>query len=216
MPNDSSNAILLVSCADQPGIVAIISQFLFENSGNIIDVDQHVDQEESAFFMRIEWQVDGFGIPRDEIESRFQPLADQFGMNWSLYFTDVVPRVALFATKDNHCLYDLLSRYESGELRMHIPLIISNREDLKPAADRFGIDFHHLPITKETKQEQELREIALLQEHNVDLSVLARYHRGKRVVEIDRANKTVIAADGTKAPYDRLLIATGSNPIIIP
>ncbi|NRB74369.1 MAG: formyltetrahydrofolate deformylase [Verrucomicrobiales bacterium] len=172
---DSPTAILLVSCPDQPGIVAAVSAFLYENQGNIVDVDQHVDSEYGVFLMRVEWETNGFAVARDEIGSAITPLAEKFSMDWSLYFSDIVPRVALFVTRDNHCLYDLLSRHESGELRMDIPLIVSNREDLRPAADRFGIPFHHFPITKETKAEQEEREIALLREHQIDLVVLARY-----------------------------------------
>ena len=172
---DSPTAILLVSCPDQPGIVAAVSAFLYENQGNIVDVDQHVDSEYGVFLMRVEWETNGFAVARGEIGSAIAPLADKFSMDWSLYFADIVPRAALFVTRDNHCLYDLLSRHESGELRMEIPLIVSNREDLRPAAERFGIPFHHIPITKETKAEQEEKEIALLHEHQIDLVVLARY-----------------------------------------
>lgn len=172
---DSPTAILLVSCPDQPGIVAAVSAFLYENQGNIVDVDQHVDSEYGVFLMRVEWETNGFAVARDEIGSAIAPLAERFSMDWSLYFSDIVPRAALFVTRDNHCLYDLLSRHESGELRMEIPLIVSNREDLRPAAERFGIPFHHIPITKETKAEQEEKEIALLHEHQIDLVVLARY-----------------------------------------
>ncbi len=172
---DSPTAILLVSCPDQPGIVAAVSAFLYENQGNIVDVDQHVDSEYGVFLMRVEWETNGFAVARDEIGSAIAPLAEKFSMDWSLYFSDIVPRAALFVTRDNHCLYDLLSRHESGELRMEIPLIVSNREDLRPAAERFGIPFHHIPITKETKAEQEENEIALLHGHQIDLVVLARY-----------------------------------------
>ncbi len=172
---DSPTAILLVSCPDQPGIVAAVSAFLYENQGNIVDVDQHVDSEYGVFLMRVEWETNGFAVARDEIGSAIAPLAEKFSMDWSLYFSDIVSRAALFVTRDNHCLYDLLSRHESGELRMEIPLIVSNREDLRPAAERFGIPFHHIPITKETKAEQEEKEIALLHEHQIDLVVLARY-----------------------------------------
>ena len=172
---DSPTAILLVSCPDQPGIVAAVSAFLYENQGNIVDVDQHVDSEYGVFLMRVEWETNGFAVARDEIGSAIAPLAEKFSTDWSLYFSDIVPRAALFVTRDNHCLYDLLSRHESGELRMEIPLIVSNREDLRPAAERFGIPFHHIPITKETKAEQEEKEIALLHEHQIDLVVLARY-----------------------------------------
>ena len=174
-PKDSPTAILLVSCSDQPGIVAAVSAFLYENQGNIVDVDQHVDSEYGVFLMRVEWETNGFAVARDEIGSAIARLAEKFSMDWSLYFSDIVPRAALFVTRDNHCLYDLLSRHESGELRMEIPLIVSNREDLRPAAERFGIPFHHIPITKETKAEQEENEIALLHGHQIDLVVLARY-----------------------------------------
>jgi len=172
---DSSTAILLVSCPDQAGIVASVSDFLFQNKGNIVDVDQHVDQEGGVFFMRVEWEIEGFSVAPDQIEEAIAPLAEKFSMTWSLYFTEVVPRVALFITRDNHCVYDLLSRHESGELRMEVPLIVSNREDLQPVADRFSIPFHFLPITKETKAEQEKKEIQLLRDHEIDVVVLARY-----------------------------------------
>lgn len=172
---DSPSAILSISCPDQPGIVASVSDFLFQNSGNIVDVDQHVDKDAGIFFMRVEWETSGFAVPREEIATAIAPLVEKFSMSWSLYFSDVKVRVALFVTKDNHCFYDLLSRHESGELPMDIPLIVSNREDLKPVAERFGIPFYHFPITKDTKASQEAAEIALLREHNIDLVILARY-----------------------------------------
>jgi formyltetrahydrofolate deformylase len=172
---NSPTAILCVSCPDRAGIVAAVSTFLYENQGNIVDVDQHVDAEEGAFFMRVEWELEGFAIPRESLAASLAPLADRFGMEWELHFSDVVPRVALFVTKENHCLYDLLSRHESGELRMDLPLIVSNREDLRGVAERFGIPFRHFPITSDTKAAQEREEIALLRAEGVDLVVLARY-----------------------------------------
>jgi len=175
LPQDSPTAILLISCPDQPGIVAAVSTFLFENHGNIVDINQHVDQEAGVFFMRVEWEIEGFALKREELLASVQPLMDRFSMEWELHFSDVVPRAALFVTKDNHCFYDLLSRHESGELGMEIPLILSNREDLRAVADRFAIPFYHFPISKETKQSQEEAEIALLREHRVDLVILARY-----------------------------------------
>lgn len=173
--SQSPTAILLMSCPDQAGIVAAVSRFIFENSGNIVHLEQHVDDEADAFFMRLEWEIEGFRIERDGIAEAFGPLAGRFGMNWSLSFSDVRPRVALFVTRDNHCLYDLLSRHESGELAMDVPLIVSNRTDLEPVAERFGIPFHHFPITRENKAEQEAAEIELLREHRVNAIVLARY-----------------------------------------
>lgn len=172
---DSATAILLISCPDQAGIVAALSGFLYENRGNIVDINQHVDQEEGVFFMRVEWEIEGFALKREELAAALQPLVERFSMTWELHFSDVVPRVALFVTHDNHCFYDLLSRHESGELGMEIPLIVSNREDLKGVAERFGIPFHHFPITQATKAAQEEAEIAMLRAHHIDLVVLARY-----------------------------------------
>lgn len=172
---DTDTAILLVSCRDQPGIVAALSDFLFKNEGNIVDIDQHVDIENGTFFMRVEWEIDGFAVPREEISGALSPLVEKYDLHWSLYFSDITPRVALFVTRDNHCVYDLLSRQESGELRMEIPLMISNREDLEGIADRFRIPFYHIPITKENKVEQEERQIELLRENRIDLIILARY-----------------------------------------
>lgn len=166
---------MLISCPDQPGIVAAVSTFLFENQGNIVDIDQHVDQEDGVFFMRVEWEIESFALKREELITALRPLMDRFSMDWELHFSDVVPRAALFVTRDNHCFYDLLSRHESGELGMEIPLILSNREDLRAVAERFGIPFHHFPISKETKQSQEEAQIALLREHRIDLVILARY-----------------------------------------
>lgn len=174
-PTDSPTAILLISCPDRAGIVATLSTFLYENRGNIVDINQHVDLEEGAFFMRVEWELEGFAIAREGIAAALTPIVERFAMRWELHFSDIVPRAALFVTKDNHCFYDLLSRHESGELAMEIPLIVSNREDLKPVAERFGIPFRYFPITAATKEAQERAEIAMLQEEQVDLVILARY-----------------------------------------
>ncbi len=166
---------MLSSCPDRAGIIAAVSTFLFEHRGNIVDVDQHVDQEEGVFFMRVEWEIVGFALRREDLFSALEPLMKRFSMKWSLHFSDIVPRAALFVTKENHCFYDLLSRHESGEIAMDIPLIVSNREDLRAVADRFDIPFHYFPISPETKASQEKAEIALLREHRVELLVLARY-----------------------------------------
>jgi formyltetrahydrofolate deformylase len=165
----------LISCPDRAGIVATLSTFLYDNRGNIVHIDQHVDLEEGAFFMRVEWELEGFAIAREGIAAALTPIVERFAMRWELHFSDIVPRAALFVTKDNHCFYDLLSRHESGELAMEIPLIVSNREDLKPVAERFGIPFRYFPITKDSKESQERAEIAMLREEQVDLVILARY-----------------------------------------
>jgi len=125
--------------------------------------------------MRVEWELDGFDIARDQIETDLEPLLTRYEMQWSLHFSDVRPRVALFVTRDNHCLYDILSRHQSGDLKMDIPLIISNHRTLEPVAQQFGILFHHIPITADTKPQQEHIQTALLHENNIDTIVLARY-----------------------------------------
>ncbi len=170
-----ATATLLVSCADQSGLVAAISGFITESNGNILDLEQHVDSAEKAFFMRVEWELEGFNIPREKIEASLKPLLTRFDMHWSLHFNDILPQVALFVTHDNHCLYDILSRHQSGDLQMHVPLIISNHRTLEPVARQFDIPFHYIPITADTKPAQEHIQIALLRENNIDTIVLARY-----------------------------------------
>jgi len=170
------SAILLIHCRDRRGLVAAITQFLSEHNGNIIYLDQHVDAEKHVFFMRLEWELEGFAIPPEEIGARFQQaLAERYEMNWALHFSNEVPRIAIFVSKLPHCLFDLLSRCQSGEWRAQVPLIISNHEDLRWIADRFEIPYHVFPVTHANKQEMEARQLELLREHNIDLVVLARY-----------------------------------------
>lgn len=169
-------AILLMHCPDQKGIVAEVTDFLLRNKGNVIELHQHVDTEEKHFFMRVEWELEGFQIPKDKISEFFSTLlADKFNMTWSLSFSSSVPRIAIFVSQYAHCFYDLLARYESGEWDVDIPLIISNHEKFRKIADRFGIPFHHFPINKANKAEQEALEIRLLKTYDIDLVVLARY-----------------------------------------
>jgi len=175
MPEQTLTATLLISCRDQKGLVAAVSDFLFRHDGNIIHADQHTDLEESIFLQRVEWELDGFGVPRDGVAEAFAPIAERFGMNWSLHFSDYVPRMALFTSKLQHCLYDILARWRMGEYRAHIPLIISNHEDHRSIAADFGVQFHQLTVTPENKAEQESVARSLLEEWEVDLVVLARY-----------------------------------------
>jgi formyltetrahydrofolate deformylase len=175
MPDSPVTATLLISCKDQRGLVAAVSDFLFRNDGNIIHADQHTDLEESVFLQRVEWELPGFKLKRDEIAGDFAPLAERFGMQWRLQFSDYTPRVAIFTSKLPHCLYDLLARWRMGEFRAEIPLIISNHNEHASIASDFGVSFHHLPITAETKARQEAAATKLLQDANVDLVVLARY-----------------------------------------
>ncbi len=169
-------AILMIHCPDQKGIVSTVTDFLLTNDGNIIDLDQHVDHSEQYFYMRVEWELDGFGIPQDKIAEFFETLiAKKYNMQWSIEFCHCVPRVAIFVSKYGHCLYDILARWESKEWDVEIPFIISNHDKFRKVAERHGIPFYHIPIIKDNKQEQEAKEIALLQEHNIDLILLARY-----------------------------------------
>ncbi len=172
----SPSAILLVHCPDRPGIVANIATFLQENGGNILDVDEHVDDRRSRFFMRVEWDLSSFGIPREKIAEFFRILvAEKYGMDWSLHFSDDRPRIAIFASRRHHCLYDMLSRWQSRGWRCEIALIISNHEETRRVADAFGVPCHVFPITTENKAQQEAEEIALIERENVELIVLARY-----------------------------------------
>lgn len=171
-----NSAILLIHCPDKQGILATVTEFLNKNNGNIIYLDQHVNRQEGIFYMRVEWELDGFAIPVDKIGEYFETLiAHPLNMFWRIYFTDEIPRMALFVSKMPHCLFDILARYTAGEWDVEIPLIISNHETLKPVAERFGIDFHYFPIDSENKKEQEQKEIELLRKNEIDFVVLARY-----------------------------------------
>jgi len=176
MTNTENTAVLLIYCPDKQGILASVTEFINVNKGNILYLDQWVNIEEELFFMRVEWSLNQFEIPREKIEEYFTTLiANRLQMKFSLHFKDVKPRMAIFVSKMSHCLYDMLARYAAGEWHVDIPIIISNHPDLKIVADRFGIEFKCIPITKENKLEQEAIEIALLKERKVDFIVLARY-----------------------------------------
>ena len=171
-----STAILLLHCPDQPGILAEVTNFITVNKGNIVYLDQHVDHVENIFFMRIEWELNGFSIPREKIDDFFSTLyAQKYHMDFQLYFSDQKPRMAIFVSKMSHCLYDLLARYTAGEWDVEIPLIISNHPDLEIAAKHFDIPYYVFPITKDNKAEQEQKEMELLKAHKVNFIVLARY-----------------------------------------
>ena len=169
-------AKMLLHCPDKPGILAEVTDFITVNKGNIIYLDQYVDHVENIFFMRIEWELKDFLVPQEKIEDYFATLyAQKYEMNFRLYFSDTKPRMAIFVSKMSHCLFDLLARYTAGEWNVEIPLIISNHPDLQHVAERFGIPFHLFPITKETKEEQEKKEMELLAKHKITFIVLARY-----------------------------------------
>jgi formyltetrahydrofolate deformylase len=172
----SYNIRLLIDCPDHKGLIAAISSFIALHNGNILSADQHVsDPPNSTFFMRLEIESQGFGLGRHEFDAAFAPLARQHEMNWRVVFTDRPKRMAILVSKQGHCLIDLLWRWEAGELDAEIPLVISNHADLAPKVEAHGIRFHHLPVTKTSKAEQEAKVEKLLREHNTDLVVLARY-----------------------------------------
>jgi len=171
-----NSAVLLIHCPDKPGIVVAITDFIHCNNGNIMYLDQHVDTEQGVFFMRIEWDLKNFSIQRDKIAEYFETLVgSRYQMTAQLHFSDTRLRMALFVSKMSHCFYDLLARYECGELNVEIPIIISNHIDLQKAAERLNIDFHCLSITKENKNQQEEKQKELLRQHDIDFIVLARY-----------------------------------------
>ena len=167
---------LLVHCEDRIGLVAKVTDFLYRHQANIMHLDEHVDRKTGIFFMRVEWDLDGFLLDRDEIADRFKKeLADSIQMQWELHFSDETIRMAIFASTMPHCLYDLIASTLEDDWNVEIPLIISNHETLKAVAEKFSIPFHHFNLTAKNKQEQEQEQIRLLNQHNVDLVILARY-----------------------------------------
>jgi formyltetrahydrofolate deformylase len=171
------NLILLIHCPDREGLVASVTALIRRVHGNIVDLDQHVDAERQVFFMRVEWTPPaGDPAARDEFENAFSTeVAAPCSMNWRLDHADRRTRLAIFVSRYGHCLHDILSRWESGEWAVEIPLIVSNHRDLAPVAERHGIRFEYVPVTRDTRDAAEARQLALLREAGVDLVVLARY-----------------------------------------
>ncbi len=168
-------ATLLVCCPDRKGLVAALAQVLYGHGANILDADQHTDPIANQFFQRIKFDLSELRTDRTSLEAAIAEVANRFGMSWRLADGKLRARTAIFVSKYDHCLYDLLLRQRSGELATEIPLVISNHTDLEPVAAQFGIAFHHLPITKETKRSQEEKATELMQAADVNLIVLARY-----------------------------------------
>ena len=171
-------AILLLHCPDEQGIISEITKFITDNHGNIVYLDQYVDCEDSMFFMRLEWDLENFMIPREKIEDIINTLYKvRYNMNFNLYFNDEKPRMAIFVSKMSHCLYDLLARYKAGEWNVEIPCIVSNHEDLSYVAKQFGIPYYVWSIKKDhsNKAEVEAAEMELLKKERVTFIVLARY-----------------------------------------
>ncbi len=176
MNTSKNTAILLIHCPDKPGILAAVTEFINQHKGNIIYLDQYVNREEGIFFMRVEWELNEFEIPKMKIQEYFQTLmATRYNMDFKLYFSDTKPRMAIFVSKMSHCLYDLLARYAAGDWNVEIPIIISNHPDLANVAKNFGIEYHVFPINKDNKAEQEAKELELLKKYDITFCVLARY-----------------------------------------
>lgn len=167
---------ILIHCQDQKAIIASVTQYIASIDGNITYLDQHVDDDQNVFFMRLECEFKKAHWDIGTIKSHFQQnLADPFQMDWEIYPNDEKPKMALFVSKYDHCLYDLLGRYSAGELPLQIPLIVSNHQDLKPIAQRFDIPFYHIPYTKDNKEKGEKAQLELLEKFKIDFIVLARY-----------------------------------------
>ncbi|MDZ7991811.1 MAG: formyltetrahydrofolate deformylase [Nostoc sp. EspVER01] len=179
-------ATLLISCPDQRGLVAKFANFIYSNGGNIIHADQHTDFAAELFLTRIEWQLDGFNLPREFIAPAFNAIAQPLGAKWELRFSDTVPRIAIWVSRQDHCLFDLIWRQRAKEFIAEIPLIISNHSNLKVVAEQFNIDFQHIPINKDNKAEQEIQQLELLRQYKIDLVVLAKY---MQIVSADFINQ---------------------------
>jgi len=184
---------LLIHCEDQPNIIASVTNFIASNDGNIVYIDQHVDREQNIFFMRLECEFASNSFSIENFKQLFGTnLADTFQLKWKIYAAEKKPKMALFVSKYDHCLYDILGRYNSGELHLKIPFILSNHLDLKPIADSFKIPFYHVPVTKATKIEAEQEQLKLLEEHNIDFIVLARYMQIVSQTLIDKFPNRII------------------------
>jgi formyltetrahydrofolate deformylase len=170
-----NSAILLISCPDQKGLNAAVHEFIYRANGNTLHADEHQDFERNLFLMRVEWDLAGFTIDMRDFAKEFQPVAGRLGMKWRVALSNYRPKVAIFVSRYDHCLTDLLYRQHSGELACEIPLVISNHEDVRRWTDFYKIPLHVIPVTKENKPDAERRELDLLRPHGIDLIVLARY-----------------------------------------
>lgn len=174
MPTKAT-AILLISCPDQKGLVAAIADFLYQHNANILHADQHQDAELGLFLMRVEWDMAGFDLDLLDFDAAFKPIAERFQMHWRLAHSGHRPRMAIFVSRYDHCLADLLYRYQAGELNCDIPIILSNHLDTQWLAEAYRIPFQHIAIHKDAKAEAEATQLAILRHHRVDFIVLARY-----------------------------------------
>jgi formyltetrahydrofolate deformylase len=171
----NETAVLLISCPDQKGIVATVADFVYRNGGNILHADQHIDQAQGIFFQRVEWELGDFTMANEEIGNAFSGIAERFQMRWQLRFSSGWARIAVFVSKADHCLLEVLNRYRAGEVPAEIVAVVSNHPDLEPLVTPYGIPFHLFPIVPDNKCAQEKEELQLLMALRVDLVILARY-----------------------------------------
>ncbi|MDN0073794.1 formyltetrahydrofolate deformylase [Crenobacter sp. SG2303] len=210
MSNATHSATLLISAPDKKGLVAAIANFLMTYNANIMHADQHQDNVEGLFLMRVQWDLRGFTLPMDDFAAAFEPIAREHDMSWKVSLSSRKPRMAIFVSKYEHCLVDLLHRWRIGELDCDIPLVISNHEDCRRLVEFNDIPYHVIPVTKENKAEAEAEQFRLLEEAGVDLVVLARYMQVLSHEFVTRYPNKVInihhsflpAFDGAK-PYHR-------------
>jgi len=173
--DDGPTATFLLSCPDQPGLVRSVADFVFRHGGNIAHADQHIDRQEGTFFQRVEFSLDGFGVPRTELADALADETGDVGMRIDVRFSDVVPRMAILVSQQAHCMEDLLARWRTGDLEVDLPLVISNHPDHADLVRFMGPQYVHLPVTPEDRQGQESELSRLLVEERIDLVVLARY-----------------------------------------
>jgi len=186
------SAILLVHCPDRKGIVAGISSFLYDRGANILHADQHQDNDLGLFFMRVEWDLADFALDDAAFRQSFQPLADSFQMEWRLAYSAARPATAIFVSQHQHCLLDLLYRHAIGELRCQIPLIVGNHATARELAGFYGIPFHYVPVDAANKAQAEQAQLALLEQHGIELIVLARYMQVLSPAFVERYRQRII------------------------
>ena len=204
-----NHAILLISCRDQKGITAAVTNFIFQNQGNIVHADQHIDEQSNTFFMRIEWSLDAFKLKREDIQPAFAVIAKSFDMIWELAFSNQKTRLAIFVSKHLHCLYDLLYRHKTGQLFCDIALLLSNHPDAGSVAQDFGIKFVEFNVEPHNKLQQEHQQMELLKAQNIDLVILARYHQILTKQFVDRFPLKIINIHHSFLPA-----FAGSNPYL--
>jgi formyltetrahydrofolate deformylase len=175
MKSEGESAVLLVKCPERKGVIAAVAAFIAQHGGDILNSEQHSDREQNLFMMRVQWSLNGFGLALQEFAGRFEPVSREFQMQWQLDRIERRARVAVFVSKSGHCLADLLYRQQIGELNCDIPLIVSNHEDQRRLAEFYGIPYMVVPVTAETRAQAEQQHFNLLDKHNIELIVLARY-----------------------------------------